>query len=198
MDRIKEIIDTINNYQKEDNYKSYIISPLLKELIELNDEKRDYEVYLFIGENYSNIGRFSLASKYYEEALNLIMSNNMKSLDLGLLFNNILVYRNYYIDDDCVDLIKRVKESKCLSEGKINSIVERVYNHRRSLKHDPIEASEEYLSVIDEVEEKIDKNRTHFGMGSCHEYWNLKFQYLMEKGIFWKSPSSLNPRVMFD
>ena len=69
---------------------------------------------------------------------------------------------------------------------------------RRSLKHDPVEMSEEYLAVIDEVEEKIDQNRTMRGMGSCHEIWGLKYEYLLEKGIHWKSPSVLNPRVMFD
>ena len=58
--------------------------------------------------------------------------------------------------------------------------------------------SEEYLAVIDDVEEKIDKNRPLVGMGSCHEIWDLKYQYLLEKGIRWKSPQILNPRVMFD
>ena len=71
-------------------------------------------------------------------------------------------------------------------------------SHRRNLKHDPVEMSETYLAVIDEIEARIEKNRTLRGMGSCHEIWALKQEYLAEKGIEWQSPVILNPRVMFD
>ena len=46
--------------------------------------------------------------------------------------------------------------------------------------------------------EKIEKNRQHHGFGSCHHVWSLKTDYLAEKGIEWKSPVVLNPRVRFD
>ena len=71
-------------------------------------------------------------------------------------------------------------------------------NRRRNLKHDPVEMTEEYLAVIDEVDEKIEKNREYHGFGSCHHVWSLKTDYLAEKGIVWKSPVVLNPRVRFD
>ena len=106
--------------------------------------------------------------------------------------------RNHFIDDDCLEIYQKVKDSGLLE----NEVLEKVYqdrmSRRRNLKADPIEMSEEYLAVIDEVEEKIKKNRKHFGMGSCYEYWNLKEEYLLEKGIRWKSPHIMNPRVMFD
>ena len=106
---------------------------------------------------------------------------------------DLLKARNYYIDDVCLDIVNKVKGILI-----IEPIHQQVMGLRRTLKHDPIEMSEQYLSVIDEVEEKIDKNRTLYGMGSCHEMWALKEQYLLEKGIKWKSPQAMNPRVLFD
>lgn len=198
MDRIDQIIKTIEKYDNEDNYKSYIVSPLLRELISLNEDENDYEIFLFVGNNYYRMGRPSLAACYYEEALNIIIENHKNIGDLASFLSEIITLRNYYEDDDCDDLLSKIVESNLLSKEKIDEIKESAFKHRRSLKHDPIEMSEEYLAVIDEVEEKVDKNRTHFGMGSCHEIWNLKYRFLLEKGINWKSPAVMNPRVMFD
>ena len=198
MDRVNQIIQIINGYQEQDSYKSYIVSPLLKELLLLNEDKNDCEIFLFAGDNYYRMGRPFLAVKYYEKALDVIIANHKNIGDLDGLLGRILRLRNYYVDDDCADVINKISESNLLSQDKIDEIKSNAFRHRRSLKHDPIEMSEEYLAVIDEVEEKVDKNRTHFGMGSCYETWNLKSQFLMEKGIYWKSPAVMNPRVMFD
>ena len=69
-----------------------------------------------------------------------------------------------------------------------------------TLQYDPIEDSEAYLSVIDEVERRLydelkDEPR---GMGSCFLYWSAKRDLLAEYGIEWRSPGVMNPRVMFD
>ncbi len=36
------------------------------------------------------------------------------------------------------------------------------------------------------------------GMGFCFEYWSTFAAVLAEEGVEWKSPSQMNPRVMFD
>ena len=68
------------------------------------------------------------------------------------------------------------------------------------LDYDPVEDSEAYLTVIDEVErrlyEELKDEPRH--MGFCFEYWSAKEALLREYGIEWRSPSSMNPRVMFD
>ena len=68
------------------------------------------------------------------------------------------------------------------------------------LKYDPVEDSEKYLAVIDEVEKKLyeqlkDEPR---GMGFCFCYWSSKADILAEYGIEWRSPGIMNPRVHFD
>ena len=69
------------------------------------------------------------------------------------------------------------------------------------LKYDPIEDSAEYKAVIKDVEKELDKllKNKPKGMGFCHIYWYEKRRILKEKyGIDWKSPSLMNPRVLFD
>ena len=83
---------------------------------------------------------------------------------------------------------------KCLAERIINERKER----RRSLKHDPVEMRDEYLAVIDAVEERVEAGRTLHGHGSCFEVWALKKSCLLEHGIFWRTPAELNPRVHVD
>ena len=195
----------IDNNETNDGLISYKVSPLLEELISLlEDVKEDdqetieflFEIYDYIGDIYARIGRFSLAAIYHEKALRNAKKLNRTPLNAEDVLYKLLRDRNYYVDDDCEDIKSLVVDIVPIE--KAEKIYKDRMNSRRSLKHDPIEMSKEYLSVIDEVEERIEKNRTIFGMGACHEIWHLKFQYLLEKGISWHSPAMLNPRVMFD
>ena len=209
--QVKELRKQVEACIIDDEFKGYKASPFLKLIIGILDaniyEDEDslvflYENYLYVAYKYKRMGRFSLSAKYEEKALDIALTlycgHNKKMKDVDTLLYDILVDRNYYKDDDCYDVLDKVRETHLIDPNTIETINNRVMMRRRSLNHDPVEMGEEYLAVIDEVEEKIDKNRTLWGMGSCHEVWNLKFQYLLEKGISWKSPSVLNPRVMFD
>ena len=212
--RSEEIINLINSWEYDD-FKSYKASPLLKELIQLNENllaseiqdnkealKRIFKYFLFIGDTYKRMVRCSLAAKNHERALDVAIrlhsEHKEKSFDIQKLFNDILKERNFYVDDDCLDVFEKVKNAQLIDQESMEKIYKQAMGHRRTFKNDPIEMSEEYLAVIDEVEEKIDKNRTMDGMGSCHEIWGLKSEYLAEKGIYWRSPHLLNPRIMFD
>ncbi len=70
----------------------------------------------------------------------------------------------------------------------------------RMLKSDPIEWTKEYEAVIDEADHDayahlVDTPR---GMGFCFAYWAEKRNALAKRGIEWRSPNIMNPRVMFD
>ncbi|MBO5919924.1 MAG: hypothetical protein J6Q34_05480 [Bacteroidales bacterium] len=68
------------------------------------------------------------------------------------------------------------------------------------LKVDPIQATERWEEIIYDVEKELDvqlKDEPH-GMGFCHSYWSAKRAALARKGIQWRSPSMMNPKVMFD
>ena len=70
------------------------------------------------------------------------------------------------------------------------------------LKFDPIERTEEMESVIESVEREVDENlaeaRIPRGLGFCFAYWHEKKVALSRRGIEWRSPSEMNPRVIFD
>lgn len=201
MKGINELRNKINEFLNSYEMHNFEVSPDVKELIKLvssnNNPEETIDDYLIIGSAYKKMGRFSLAAVYHEKALDNMIA--IKAIDgLKQLFNDILKERNYYVNDDAKDILNKVKNSGLLDEKVVKGTYKNALAVRRSLKHDPIEMSEEYLAVIDEVEEKVVKNKKYFGMGSCHESWDLKHRFLLEKGINWKSPSILNPRVIFD
>lgn len=68
------------------------------------------------------------------------------------------------------------------------------------LKTDPVQASEKWEEVIYEVEKEVEEELKDDprGMGFCHAYWSAKRAALARRGIEWKSPSAMNPKVMFD
>ncbi|MGO5077587.1 hypothetical protein ACTQ3J_07155 [Oscillospiraceae bacterium LCP25S3_E3] len=102
--------------------------------------------------------------------------------------------RNYYKKDTCEDLSKLMSE--ILPESSRIKIEEEVSKNYPSIKRDPIELSEEYLSVIDEVERRMDEA----GADKMHtfERIDLKAQLLSEYGVFWRSEIIMNPKVHFD
>ena len=197
--RIIELIEQINKRKegRDSIAATYRDSSDLKELAELVSAESDssfaYDVLVFISEQYESMGRFSVAAIYRLEALKIAEGLDK---DFDEMLYAILRDRNYYVDDDCDDV--RVIVDKLLSKEVIEKRFTAIKQRRRSLKHDPVEMSKEYLDCIDEIEEKIENNRTYSGLGSCHEIWDLKYRFLLEKGIVWKSPAVLNPRVMFD
>lgn len=68
------------------------------------------------------------------------------------------------------------------------------------LKVDPVQATKEWEDVIYEVEKEVDeqlKDESR-GMGFCFAYWSAKRAALARGGIEWRSPSAMNPGVMFD
>lgn len=68
------------------------------------------------------------------------------------------------------------------------------------LLFDPVERTREWEDIIYEVEKACDKRLKGVPrcMGFCHEYWSVKREELAKRGIDWKSPRMMNPRVMFD
>lgn len=209
--RVVELAERINKRKEgKDSYAStYLDTPDLKELADIaSSATKDIEslslaqeIYSFVAHEYESMGRFSVAATYRFKGLEVAKA--LKELDpnkeidgLSDELRALLRDRNYYVDDDSHDVKELVKG--LIDDNIIETYFSDMMAHRRFLKHDPVEMSEEYLAVIDEVEELIEKNRTLKGMGSCFEIWELKEKYLLERGIFWKSPQVLNPRVMFD
>ena len=72
--------------------------------------------------------------------------------------------------------------------------------YSRNLKFDPVERTPEWEANYVEAEQECDRRLgdTPRGMGFCFEYWSTLRDVLAERGIRWRSPHEMNPRVMFD
>ena len=70
----------------------------------------------------------------------------------------------------------------------------------RHLEFDPVERTEAWEANYVEVEQECDRRLGHTprGMGFCFAYWGTLSDVLAERGIHWRSPHQMNPRVMFD
>ena len=213
-ERLKELFELI---EKNSDYNAYELTyqavPHLLETEEIVEAQLASEspydkvtlldsatIMRYLAEAYDRLGRFAVSIRYYKRAIELAaMLYTMYGEEMqdssGMIYN-ALKARNYYVDDDSEDI--REQALVFIPKDIVDDVFDTVMNRRRNLRHDPVEMTEEYLAVIDEVDEKIEKNREYRGFGSCHHVWSLKTDYLAEKGIEWKSPVVLNPRVRFD
>ena len=213
-ERLKELFELI---EKNGDYNAYELTyqavPHLLETEEIVEAQLASEspydkvtlldsatIMRYLAEAYDRLGRFAVSVRYYKRAIELAaklytMYGEEMQDSSGMIYN-ALKARNYYVDDNCEDI--REQALVFIPKDIVDDVFDTVMNRRRNLKHDPVEMTEEYLAVIDEVDEKIEKNREYRGFGSCHHVWSLKTDYLAEKGIEWKSPVVLNPRVRFD
>ena len=68
------------------------------------------------------------------------------------------------------------------------------------LKFDPVERTQKWEDCIYDVEKECDRilEDEPRSMGFCFSYWSAKRAVLARYGIQWKSPSVMNPGVMFD
>lgn len=210
--RLTELLREIEG-RKEHEYAAatYKDVPALKEIVGLVEEQLagdsdestlvdSIAVLGYVADRYDSLGRFAVSAKFYTQILGLARrlkqqyGTDTEGID-GYLYA-ALQARNFYIDDDCDDLVGIATE--LMNARDVERIINERKGRRRSLKHDPVEMRDEYLAVIDEIEEKIEKSRKAFGHGSCFEVWSLKKSYLLEHDIEWQTPSELNPRVLFD
>lgn len=158
-------------------------------------------VLWYLAESYDKMGRAGVSSDFYKMQLEAyVRLMRLKKLSkeekdkLEDCFYKAVRARNFYTPDECDDLVSIV--SGCLDDKTIQRLkIDAMESRAGLIKNDPVEKTEQYLAVIDEVERKIAEEKSS---DFCLEYWNLKASILFDYGIFWRSPASLNPDVLFD
>ena len=72
--------------------------------------------------------------------------------------------------------------------------------HIGHLRNDPVEWTAQWEKVVDEADREAYKHLEDMprGMGWCHGFWHERREALERLGVKWRSPASMNPRVMFD
>lgn len=217
---LKKIIDNSNpfgmvTYRDSKNLKELykIVLPFLEnneinhdELIKLTN------ILIYIAIKYDRMKRPGQSIRIYYNVLNCfsILFNKYKEKYMGnsSLFNTNLNYINI--------IRKTIEARKSFYNWNLDEIVsicktflneeeieKYIYLESKSIiitLNDPIEMTDEYLNIIDEVEPKINEEYDklpNLGFGMIHFYWEIKKRILEEYGIKWRSPKELN-NVIFD
>ena len=207
--RILALFHQIRERQERDNeHTNYKDAPALHEMADLirpyigKPEQEDLAdiaaVCLFLGNRYREMMRGAYAAEFFTAAFCAAVAS-VNGTDEELenaeeMFRDAVKARNRYVDDSCEDL-KQAAAGVMAPETIEKAFAE---SAKRTLKHDPVEMTPEYLAVIDEVEKKVEENMTTHGRGSCHERWALTREFLEEKGIEWRSQGAMNPGWRFD
>ena len=184
MDRVTELYDQmlVNWNELGEPWKNI---PLVKEAFEIMCEIPDIVEDVFDTKK-EKAKIMDIIASYIEETLTprffLEMCEFIKGLDPDLEENlKLMEYLSDFINPDMT------MEEFC-------------NKYEKTLKFDPVERSEKWEKVIYDVElecAEILKDEPR-GMGFCFSYWSTKAAVLAKHGITWKSPSVMNPGVMFD
>lgn len=103
----------------------------------------------------------------------------------------------YPTEEEVQTEIRRLEDYIDTAHVSTQAFMER---YQRHLKFDPVERTAEWEAHFLEVEEECDRRLGDMphGMGFCFAYWGTLHEVLAERGIEWRSPGQMNPRVMFD
>lgn len=210
--RILELIKEIENRKEHPNaaatYKDVPalceIDRIVKEQMAL-EETCDRDTLIdslfavrYLGSSYETMWRIAYANKYYKWLFDihseLYRRFGEKDKELADDYYIALRARNYYGKDECSDLAELAKE--LLPEKKRLDIEKQILEDFHPLKHDPVELTDKYLAVIDEVDRRMDTEEYR----KAHSFIrNERFrELLMEYGIEWEPVTSLNPGWHFD
>lgn len=166
------------------------IAQMARELIRLAKHLGQFEPAL----NAAYVVTRDMAELLYEHPRLLLQ---LKETELEILeYIEAKEQHDLEIVSDLRSEIKQLKANiKAADEGRFGDI-----KTTSMLKSDPVEWTAEYEAVIDEADHEAYQHLKDSprGMGFCFGYWAEKRAALAKRGIEWKSPNILNPRVMFD
>lgn len=152
-----------------------------------------------VGESVYNHNLYELLLHYFR-AVNREgkLTTEMKGHLRKLLKLRILLEDDFWMDCLFDKELQKAVAGLFSSDELLKIIMHPEIGH---LRKDPVEYSmgweEIYYDVEDELERRFANVPRH--MGFCFRYWSAEKELLMEKyNIEWRSPSQMNPRVMFD
>lgn len=92
-----------------------------------------------------------------------------------------------------------VDEEKIRNEHSRYALYVLSYQKYSVMKVDPIEHTEEFLSVYDKVMERVQARLEKEGnLHIPQQIWSMMAEEFEKEGIFWKNPGLMNPKWRFD
>lgn len=152
-----------------------------------------------VGESVYNHNLYELLLHYFRAAnregkLTAEMKGHLrKLLKLKILLEDDF-WMNHLFDKE----LQKAIEGLFSSDELLKIIMRPEIGH---LRKDPVEYTLEWEEIYYDMEEELERrfaNAPHH-MGFCFRYWSAEKELLKEKyDIEWRSPSQMNPGVMFD
>ncbi len=166
----------------------------------LNDYIQDRailsETCVAVASAYEYANFFPEAKKYYQRALEF-NSNSEASEDTIYSYLLMCLFAEDNLNQEFTkDLSKRFDRDLIQSlKNEARS------SYENSIKTDPIEREENFLSIRYELEKEIDQillSQEDQDTPFCLRYWKEKKRVLKEKySLDWKTPAELNPQINF-
>lgn len=142
--------------------------------------------------------RFVLKVREYQESIFPLIGRNdiAEDMDIDNYEGDPKDYRRSFTKEN----LKELKQKTLDFLNPEMTMEEWCDKYDCYLKFDEIERSARWEEVIYEVDKAVARKmrRVQMRMGYCFEYWSAKKAVLARHGIEWRSPSSMNPTVMFD
>ena len=138
---------------------------------------------------YFEMGTFYRSISRYQKALECFKKAYALRKDEPSLYYIVLTERFLYPD----------KDINIKNKGLISPRVKLALQGKSGLKIDPIEKTQVFMDVFDEVhEEALEIIEKEGDLHLCHQMWGILTDLYAKRGIFWRSPALMNPHVMFD
>ena len=168
-------------------YAVYIIEELEGTKESFNKEQIS-DIYYDLGVFYRLVSNAKQALFCYEKSYEYVKNGNT--------FYNIVVCNKILDENHKFEFsTEEIKEHFPNDAQRIINAME----GKGYLKVDPIENSDEFQAVYDEVNEEALKILEKEGdLHLAIQKWGILFDLYLKRGIMWKSPHMMNPRVMFD
>ena len=142
------------------------------------------------------------ALQVFYSAASTLKSGSLNWVSAGQFFPNVIFITPFL--NEYLHLMSEIIYTTIMQNDKIIGVVTHVIvdnPYTGNLKVDEVEYTEAYENAIDAVEEEVARRMGNqpYAMGMCFEIWSIKKEILLEKyKIEWRTPSQMNPRVMFD
>lgn len=152
-----------------------------------------------VGESVYSHSLYELLLHYFRAANRAgALTAEMKGHLRKLLKLRILLEDNFWMNRLFDKELQKAIAGLFTSDELLKIIMRPEIGH---LRKDPVEYTMEweeiYYDVEDELERRFANAPRH--MGFCFRYWSAEKELLLDKyGIEWRSPSQMNPGVMFD
>ena len=144
---------------------------------------------------YRNVRNLPKAKALSEEAMETCI--RIKKLQLGAEYAYRTAQLNMTLPQEMRSFPNDAEIERIF--GEFAPAILRYHNYKPTLQIDPIEHTPEFAAAYDEVMEAVEQKLQEVGdLHLAFQRWEFMREEFAKRGIDWKDPHIMNPRVMFD